>query len=258
MTIESAIGPRRRFLGVWLAPLSIAETVALCVKAVEERAQVRVGVLNAAKIVKMRSDRRLREAVLGCDLCVADGQSVVWAGNLLGQGLPERVAGIDLMLELLAEAERHGHSVYFLGAREDVLNGMLAEVRRRHPALKIAGSRNGYFDQDEDAGVAETVRMSGADLLFIGVSSPKKEMFVHEWGARTGASVVHGVGGSFDVLAGKVQRAPSFWRKNGLEWLYRALQEPKRLGPRYLTTNTVFLALLGRELLQRRLRGAGK
>ncbi|MFC6878540.1 MULTISPECIES: WecB/TagA/CpsF family glycosyltransferase [Actinomadura] len=250
---DDTIGERRRFLGVWLAPLTLEESVALCVKAVEERSAVRVGCVNAAKIVKMRDDARLREAVLGCDLVVADGQSVVWAGRVLDRPLPERVAGIDLMTALLPEAERHGHSVYFLGAREDVLQDMLAAVRRRYPGLRIAGHRNGYFDQEEEAAVADAVRASGADMLFIGTSSPKKELFVHHHGERTGASLVHGVGGSFDVLAGKVRRAPEFWRRNGLEWLYRAVQEPMRLGPRYLTTNTAFLLMLGREFLLRRL-----
>jgi N-acetylglucosaminyldiphosphoundecaprenol N-acetyl-beta-D-mannosaminyltransferase len=210
----------------------------------------------------MREDDRLRNAVLGCDLILADGQPVVWAGRLLGQPVPERVAGIDLMFALLAEAERQGQRVYFLGAREDVLQRMLAEVARRHPDLHVAGSRNGYFGKDEEAAVVEAVKESGADMLFIGVSSPKKELFVDEWGSRTGAYVVHGVGGSFDVLAGEVKRAPAWASKNGLEWLYRALQEPLRLGPRYLTTNTVFLGMLAMALIRRVLpkasRQAGK
>lgn len=255
MTLESTYNPQRRFLGIRLDPLTLDETVARCVKAIEERAPVRIGVLNAAKIVKMRKDTRLRSAVLGCDLTLADGQSVVWASRLLSQPLPERVAGIDLMLKLLPAAEQHGHRVFFLGARQEVLTRMLAEVRRRFPDLQVAGSRHGYFSAADEPAIAEAIRAAGTDVLFIGVSSPKKELFVEEWGPRTGASVVHGVGGSFDVLAGEVERAPVWWQEKGLEWLYRAAQEPRRLGPRYLTTNTVFLALLARELLGRPLRG---
>jgi N-acetylglucosaminyldiphosphoundecaprenol N-acetyl-beta-D-mannosaminyltransferase len=252
---------RHRFLGVWLLPLTLDEMVARCLKAVEERAPVSIGVLNAAKIVKMRKDPELRDAVLGCDLVVADGQSVVWAGRVLRRRLPERIAGIDLLLTLLPEAEQRGHRVYFLGAKADVLATMIEEVRRRFPELEIAGYRDGYFTAAEGPAVAEAVRESRADLLFIGVSSPKKELFVRDQAQRTGAYVVHGVGGSFDVLAGKVQRAPVWWQRNGLEWLYRALQEPLRLGPRYLTTNIVFLALLAREWLTGLLpgrRSAGK
>ncbi|MCW2912025.1 MAG: UDP-N-acetyl-D-mannosamine transferase [Actinomycetia bacterium] len=253
MTLESTYGVTRRFLGIWLAPLTLDETVARCIGAVEERTPLRIGVLNAAKIVKMRKDPWLRDAVLDCDLTLADGQSVVWAGRLLKEPIPERVAGIDLMNALLPEAERLGHRVFFLGARNAVLQNMLDELAIRYPGLKIAGSRHGYFSAKEEPAIADAIREAGTDLLFIGVSSPKKELFVHRWGLRTGAYVVHGVGGSFDVLAGEVQRAPSWWQKNGLEWLYRAIQEPLRLGPRYITTNTVFLGLLAHEMLIRRL-----
>jgi N-acetylglucosaminyldiphosphoundecaprenol N-acetyl-beta-D-mannosaminyltransferase len=251
MTGMDVNGARRELLGVSLDPLTIDESVAHCVKAVEQHAPVRIGMLNAAKIVKMRKDPRLRGAVLGCQLLLADGQAVVWASRLLRRSVPERVAGIDLMLRLLPEAERHGHRIFFLGAREEILAQMLAEVRRRFPDLRVVGSRNGYFTKRDEPAIVEAIREAGTDILFIGVSSPKKEFFVAEWGERIEAPVVHGVGGSFDVLAGHVQRAPEWWQRNGLEWLYRTLQEPRRLGPRYLTTNMAFIAMLARELLSR-------
>lgn len=249
---------RREFLGIWLDPLTMDQAVARCVTAVKEQQPVRLGVINAAKVVKMRKDERLRRAVLGCDLVLADGQSVVWAGRLLGRPVPERVAGIDLMLALLAEAERQGLRVYFLGAREEVLRRMLAEVSQRHPDLQVAGARNGYFSAGDEPSIADAVRRSGADLLFIGISSPDKELFVDTWGPRTAAYVVHGVGGSFDVLAGEVRRAPEWWSRHGLEWLYRAVQEPLRLGPRYLTTNTVFLGMLALAMVRRVLPWIGR
>ncbi|TDD82379.1 glycosyltransferase [Actinomadura rubrisoli] len=248
---------RRHFLGVCLDPLTIDETVARCVKAVEERSPMTIGVLNAAKIVRLRKDPRLSRAVLGCDLVLADGQSVVWAARLLRRPLPERVAGIDLMLALLPEAERRGDRVYFLGAKQDVLDRTVAEVLRRFPRLEVAGSRDGYFSADEAAAVADEVRETRADLLFIGVSSPMKELFVEQWSARTGAQVVHGVGGTFDVLAGEVRRAPEWWQRHGLEWLYRVIQEPLRLGPRYFTTNFAFVVLVAREVMRSRVRPGG-
>ncbi|QXJ21536.1 WecB/TagA/CpsF family glycosyltransferase [Actinomadura graeca] len=246
---------RAHFLGVHLDPLTIDETVARCVKAVEERSPITIGVLNAAKIVRLRKDPRLSKAVLGCDLVLADGQSVVWAAGLLRRPLPERVAGIDLMLSLLPEAERRGHRVFFLGARQEVLDRTVAEILRRFPRLEVAGSRNGYFSSAEAPEVADEIRESGADLLFIGVSSPMKELFVQDWSARTGSQVVHGVGGTFDVLAGEVRRAPEWWQRHGLEWLYRCLQEPMRLGPRYFTTNFAFVLLVARELVRGLTRG---
>lgn len=250
MTASEATGPlagRREMFGVPLDALTMRETVRRCTEAVERGKLLEVGVVNAAKMVKMRKDRALREAVTGCDVIVADGQSVVWASRLLRQPLPERVAGIDLFQELLRVAEAQGMSVYFLGARQQILDQMIDRVRRRHPELLIAGSHHGYYSDDQAPAIADAVKASGADLLFLGMTSPKKEIFVATYGLRTGAKVVHGVGGSFDVLAGVVRRAPRLWQRMGCEWLYRALQEPRRLGRRYLTTNVAFVGLVVRE-----------
>jgi N-acetylglucosaminyldiphosphoundecaprenol N-acetyl-beta-D-mannosaminyltransferase len=124
---------------------------------------------------------------------------------------------------------------------------MVARIRVQHPNLRIAGSQDGYYAADEAPAVADAIKGSGADLLFLGMTSPKKEVFVATYGERTGAKVVHGVGGSFDVLAGVVKRAPVLWQRLGCEWLYRVLQEPRRLGRRYLTTNVSFAGLVARE-----------
>ena len=181
---------------------------------------------------------------------LADGQSVVWASRLLRAPLPERVAGSDLFFELLAEAERRGYRVYFLGAQPDVLARMLEAASQQFPGLKVAGSRDGYFRAGDEADLAAEIRNSHAELLFLGISSPKKELFVSQWGQQAGVYVAHGVGGSFDVLAGITARAPIWWQRHGLEWLYRAWQEPRRLGPRYLKTNMSFMGLVAREAAQ--------
>ncbi|MEU6372623.1 WecB/TagA/CpsF family glycosyltransferase [Streptomyces sp. NPDC046909] len=241
---------RLTLFGVELDPLTMDQTVERCLRAVREGSQLEIGVVNAAKLVNMRRDPRLAEAVSGCDLVVADGQAVVWAGRVLRAPLPERVAGIDLFLRLLAEAETEGISVYFLGAKEEVLEEMLRRVADRFPGLKVAGSRNGYFDDSQQEDIAEAIARSGARMLFLGMTSPKKEIFTAAYGERTGARVVHGVGGSFDILAGITRRAPARWQRMGLEWLYRALQEPRRLGRRYLTTNAAFLLMTAREFIR--------
>ena len=249
---------RRDLFGTAVDALTMTQAVNRCTEAVERGTYLSVGVVNAAKVVAMRKSERLQQAVRGCGVVLADGQSVVWASRILGSPLPERVAGIDLFVELLDRAERRGYRVYFLGARPEVLRQMLAEVGRRYPGLAVAGARDGYFGVDEESDVAADIRRSGADLLFIGMSSPKKELFVSQRGASTGARVVHGVGGSFDVLAGLTQRAPVWWQDRGLEWLYRAWQEPVRLGRRYLTTNSSFMAMVARELMLRRVRPADR
>ena len=127
---------------------------------------------------------------------------------------------------------------------------MVARIRAKHPALRVAGYHHGYYPEDESGAIADGIRASGAQLLFLGMTSPKKEIFTAAYGARTGARVVHGVGGSFDILAGVTKRAPATWQRWGLEWLYRVLQEPRRLGRRYLTTNVSFLLMTARELIR--------
>lgn len=243
---------RQPVLGIGIDAFTMEQALRRCTDAIEQGEFLSVGVVNAAKIMAMRRDTTLNQAVDGCHMVLADGQSVVWASRVLGVPLPERVAGIDLFQALLAEAARRHSRVYFLGARPDVLAQMLTEVDRRYQGLVVAGSRDGYFRPDEAAEVAAAIRESRADLLFLGMSSPKKELFQRDWGQATGASVVHGVGGSFDVLAGITRRAPEWYQKHGLEWFYRVKQEPRRLGRRYLVTNTTFLALLAREKLRRR------
>jgi N-acetylglucosaminyldiphosphoundecaprenol N-acetyl-beta-D-mannosaminyltransferase len=242
-----------QMLGFRFDALTMAQAVQRCMAALDQQTYLQIGVINAAKVVTMRRNDELRQAVSECGLILADGQAVVWASKMLGTPLPERVAGIDLFTELLAEAERLGQSVYFLGARRDILDRMLAEVRSRFPGLSIAGARDGYFGSGEEGDVAADIRASGASLLFLGMPSPKKELFLSRQGAATGALVVHGVGGSFDVLAGLTKRAPLWYQQHGLEWFYRARQEPLRLGRRYLKTNLAFMLLVAREVLAARL-----
>jgi N-acetylglucosaminyldiphosphoundecaprenol N-acetyl-beta-D-mannosaminyltransferase len=237
--------------GIRLDPVNLRQAVDRCTEAVDRGECLRIGMVNAAKVVAMSKNEALRQAVCGCDLVLADGQAVVWASRLLGRLLPERVTGIDLFTELLAQAAARGDRVYFLGARAEVGQAMLAEVRRRHRDLVIAGYRDGYFGPEQDGEVADAIKQTSPDLLFIGISSPRKEMFVQNFGELTGAKVVHGVGGSFDILAGITRRAPAWWQRHGLEWLYRALQEPVRLGRRYASTNLAFLTLVARAALRR-------
>jgi N-acetylglucosaminyldiphosphoundecaprenol N-acetyl-beta-D-mannosaminyltransferase len=239
-------------LGISVDAFTMTQAVTQCTDAMESGRYLSVGVVNAAKIVAMRQNLGLRQAVSGCEMILADGQSVVWASRMLGVPLPERVAGIDLFQQLLAEAARRNRRVFFLGARPDVLARMLDQVSQSFPGLSVAGARDGYFTPSQESEVAGEIRRSGADLLFIGMSSPKKEMFLSRWGQATGASVVHGVGGSFDILAGITQRAPLWYQKHGLEWLYRVRQEPVRLSRRYLTTNAAFMVMLAREVLKDR------
>jgi N-acetylglucosaminyldiphosphoundecaprenol N-acetyl-beta-D-mannosaminyltransferase len=208
--------------------------------------------MNAAKLVAYQHDDDLRAIVAGCGLVSADGQSLVWAARALGEPLPERVAGIDLMHELLAAAARRGDRVFILGARPEVLERAVERIRALHPGIVIAGRRDGYFGDAGVAAVCDEIRSARADMLFVAMSSPAKERFLGAHGADLGVPLVMGVGGAIDVIAGVARRAPAPWQRAGVEWLYRLLQEPLRLGPRYLRTNGRFMALVAREWWQRR------
>jgi N-acetylglucosaminyldiphosphoundecaprenol N-acetyl-beta-D-mannosaminyltransferase len=244
------MSPRRvAVLGVELDALTMDETIARCEELVAADRYAQHMAINAAKLVKLRDDDRLREIVNRCELINADGQAVVWASRLLGSPLPERVAGIDLMLRLFELAERRELPVYILGARQDVLEQAVARLRERHPGLRLAGYRDGYFDEAETPAVCEEIRASGAKLLFVAIPTPRKEYFLGEHGPDLGVPLVMGVGGAIDVVAGVTKRAPVLWQRAGLEWLYRMLQEPRRMFGRYVRTNARFMWLVGRALV---------
>ncbi|SRR5690606_21600344 len=231
-------------LGVPVHAATMSEALDAIEAAIKERRRLQLGVVNAAKIVNMTKDRSLREDVLSSDLVLADGMSVVIASRVLGNPLPERITGIDLMHGILERGNRMGWRVFCLGATEEVSETVVRRIHELYPGVVIAGRRNGYFSQSEEAEVARTIAESNADVLFVAITSPKKENFMAKWGASLATPVIHGVGGSFDVLAGKVQRAPERWQRLGLEWLYRVKQEPRRLWKRYLFTNASFARML--------------
>jgi N-acetylglucosaminyldiphosphoundecaprenol N-acetyl-beta-D-mannosaminyltransferase len=237
--------------GLPLDPLTLEETLALAETAINEQQRFLVGVVNAAKVTKLKADPVLRDSLLEADVLLADGQSVVWASRLVRRPLPERVAGIDLFESLLGLADRRALRVYLLGARPEVLARVQDKIRERWPGVVIAGARDGYFSDDEAAAVADDIAAARADMIFLGITTPKKEIFLGRYGDRLGVPVQHGVGGSFDVLAGVTRRAPRRWQRLGMEWAYRMLQEPRRLGGRYLVTNLAFVGLTALELVHR-------
>lgn len=224
------------------------ETVQRCAAIIERGEGAQHVVLNAAKIVMMADVPELRSVVRDCALVNADGQSVVWAARLLGHPVPERVPGIDLMHRLLQEAERAGWPVYFLGARQEVLEQCLSVCKSTHPDLVLAGAHHGYFA--DDAAMAAVIRQSGARLLFVGISSPRKELFLAAQRHRLGPLLAVGVGGAFDVVAGVTRRAPVWMQRAGLEWLYRFMQEPRRMWRRYLVGNLRFVGMVLAELIR--------
>lgn len=203
-----------------------------------------------------QTDDRLREIITACPIVNADGQAVVWAARLLGVRLPERVAGIDLFVALLALADVRGYSVYFFGARPEVVAEVVRRAREATVDLHVAGAHSGFFSgpDDEAAMIAEIAALR-PDILFVGLPSPRKEYWLADTLPSLGTAFAMGVGGSFDVIAGYVQRAPEWMQRAGLEWAYRFAQEPRRLWRRYLVGNLRFLALVLRASSGRRAAG---
>lgn len=238
-------------LGCPITKLSLEDFVLLAEQFISCRRPHYIAVVNVAKVIKMRYDEELQQSVRSADVIGADGVPLVWASRLLGNPLPERVNGTDLMYRLLEKANEKGYRIFFFGAKEEVLQKVLKKVKKNYPGVKIVGFHHGYFSPDEESFVVSTIRASQADILFIAFGTPKKELWVKRYLSAMGVPVVHGVGGSFDVLAGVVPRAPLWMQRWGLEWLFRLMQEPRRLWWRYLSTNVHFIFVLGQELLTR-------
>lgn len=230
------------FMHIPLDCLTMQQTIEKIDYAIQQKQHISHVVINAAKVVKMQKDRQLFNSVINCDLINADGQSIVWASRLLRHPLPERVAGIDLMQNLVELAYKQQYRIFFFGAREEVVSQVIAIYSQKYSPDIIAGYRNGYFSKNEESKIAADIAHSGAHILFVAISSPKKENFLYNHREKLkDINFTMGVGGSFDVVAGKIKRAPRWMQKYGLEWFYRLLQEPRRMWKRYLVTNSLFV-----------------
>lgn len=231
--------------------LSMSETISLVEQAIKTNSQLHHTVVNAAKLVAAQKDLELRKSINGSDIVNADGLAVVWAANFLGSNLKERVAGIDLMENLVLLAHKQHYKIYLFGATEEVVSQLVQIYTQKYGTALIAGFRNGYFTPEQEESVVQEISASKANLLFVAMSSPKKEIFLHRYKTQLqDINFIMGVGGSFDVFAGKTKRAPLWMQKLGFEWFFRFLQEPQRMWKRYLVGNTKFILLVLKEKFQ--------
>ena len=230
-------------MNTYVNALTLDETIKEVEKIIGRGVPTQHVVVNASKVNLMEADNELAKIVNDCPLINADGASIVWAAKKLGVPLTERVTGIDLFQELVKLSAEKGYKIYLFGAKEEAVAKVKAIFEERYSGIRIVGYRNGYFTEADEPQIVADMAASGADMMFVAFSSPKKEYWVHKYLDQVGIPFVMGVGGSFDVVAGVTDRAPKWMQDHGLEWFYRFVQEPGRLWKRYIVGNAKFVLL---------------
>lgn len=238
---------RVNFCNIPIDALTMQETIDKIDMSIAEGKVIHHVVVNAAKVVNAQNDPELRNSIINCDIINADGQAVVWASRFLNQPLPERVAGIDLMEALVKLCSEKSYRIYLFGAREEVVTKVVEKYSNQYGPEIIAGYRNGYYNKADEPVIAKQIADSKPSILFVAISSPRKEIFLNTYKDLIKAPFIMGVGGSFDVVAGVVKRAPKWMQRMGLEWFYRLVQEPGRMWKRYLVGNSKFIYLVFKE-----------
>ena len=240
---ETILGKNERIniLNTTIDVLTMKETIDLVEKYITTKTPLHLMGVNADKINEVNANKLMSEIVNKCGVINADGASVVLASKYLKKPLPERVAGIDLMMNLVELADQKSYKIFLLGAKEEVVKKTKEKLIQKYSKLNIVGIRNGYFKESDWEMVSEQIEKTNPDLVFVGITSPIKEYLIEYLQNKGHKEVFMGVGGSFDVISGNIPRAPLWMQKMNLEWLFRMLQEPKRLFKRYFVGNTKFI-----------------
>ena len=220
---------RIELFGARFDPLTVDQAVAEALRLVALSGTHTIVTANPELLERARRDARLLALINAADIVAADGAGVVWASRRLGKALPERVTGIDLMVRLVERAAVLRWSVFLLGSHPGVAERAADRLAARSPGLEIAGTMHGYFDASEESSVVSRIREAKPSMLFVGLGQPRQEIWVAEHKDALGVPLIMGVGGSMDVIAGDVRRAPEWMQKAGLEWLFRLLSQPGRV-----------------------------
>ncbi|QRN85025.1 WecB/TagA/CpsF family glycosyltransferase [Clostridia bacterium] len=215
-------------LGVGIDNLSMDETVSRIGQAIASKERMQVNTLNAEILYQALHDSRLMETINGCDLVTPDGTGIVWASEQLGTPCKERVTGIDLLNNLLKQSPKKGYKIYFYGSKPEILERAIKNIRETYPGINIVGSTHGYIKEDEQGKLLQDIQKKEPDLLFVALGAPRQEYWIESSLKELPSLVAVGVGGSLDVISGELKRAPEFFQKLRLEWLYRALIQPSR------------------------------
>ncbi|GMK38242.1 acetylglucosaminyldiphosphoundecaprenol acetyl-beta-D-mannosaminyltransferase [Paenibacillus sp. CCS19] len=220
--------PTVSIYGLPFSKMSMDETIAKLTEAIANRETMHVITANPIMVMSAIEDQAYYNMMRTAELIVPDGTGVVWAANYVGEPVAERVPGFDILHRLMALGESKGWSVYLLGTDQQTIDQAAANLKQKYPGTRIAGVRNGYFGPDQDAEVVAEIRAAQPDILFVARSASTQEPWIARYKGELGVPVIMGVGGSFDIIAGKLKRAPKLFQKLRLEWFYRLLQEPYR------------------------------
>jgi N-acetylglucosaminyldiphosphoundecaprenol N-acetyl-beta-D-mannosaminyltransferase len=244
-------GEKVNILGIAVSRLNMRQTVESVCQAWKSGGKAfHVVTANAEMLYRCRKDKALAEIVKAADLVTADGAGVVLASKLLGFPIPQRVAGFDLMTECLKEAASGSAPVYFLGSHPQVLEQAVHNAREQYPGLNVVGSHHGYFTEKDENAILGDICLCRPSLLLVAMGVPRQEQWISRYKIKLPPCAAIGVGGSFDVLSGKTRRAPLWMQKAGLEWFYRFLKEPSRLGR--VASLPLFLLAVILQALQKR------
>jgi N-acetylglucosaminyldiphosphoundecaprenol N-acetyl-beta-D-mannosaminyltransferase len=242
-------------LGTWIDALIWDDAIQKIMTWGGARESRYICICNVHSVVTARRDMEFRKAVNGADMATSDGAPIAWALRKLGFPSQERINGPDLMWRYLREAERVGQTVFFYGSTNETLVKLRASIAREFPGLKVAGMHSPPFrpiSGSEDEKEVEEINRSGANVVFVGLGCPKQEKWMAAHHGRINAVMI-GVGAAFDYHSGTVSRAPLWWQRNGLEWLYRLFSDPRRLFKRYMVTNTLFIVGFSRQLINKKI-----
>jgi N-acetylglucosaminyldiphosphoundecaprenol N-acetyl-beta-D-mannosaminyltransferase len=220
--------PKTTIFGVPFSKLGMAETVDYLKERIAQRKTTHVMTANPEFVMMGLEQPAFMECLQEAEMVVPDGTGIVWAASQKGDPVKERVPGYDLLHQLMAVGQTSEWKVYLLGAGPDVIAEASDRLKRDYPGIQMVGYRDGYFSKDEEEAIVQSIRETQPDLLFVGLGAPRQDLFLREFREQLQVPVMMGVGGSFDVIAGKVQRAPKAFQKLRLEWFHRLLKQPSR------------------------------
>ena len=218
-----------KILDVPVHPLTMGEAVSVLEESITSGEQAFVVTANAEIIMMCQEDASYKKIVSqDAQLVLPDGAGAVWAGRHLGYKIPERVAGFDLYCQLLDKAAQKGYKAFFFGGSPGIAEAAKAKSEELYPGVQVVGCRNGYFKEEESQAIIDEINASGADMLFAALGAPKQEKWLVRYREQLKPKILMGIGGSFDVFAGKMERAPKWMQDASLEWLFRLYKQPSR------------------------------